>query len=101
MSLDKLKQSEVKTSNETQISPETKTSPEGQKVSDETREKLKTISSREFLKIPERDRLKHITKSQIDSSKISSWEVKEVDFSFTFDGRFNKELYLRTTAWQV
>jgi len=101
MSLDKLKQSEVKTSNETQISPETKTSPEGQKVSAETKEKLKTISSKEFLKISENERLKYITKSQIDSSKISSWEVKEVEFSFTFDGRFNKELYLRTTAGQV
>ena len=89
MTLDKLKPIEVKASKETQISPETKISPEGQKVSAETREKLKTISSREFLKIPESERLKHITKSQVDSSKISSWEVKEVEFSFTFDNKFN------------
>jgi len=101
MTLDKLKPSEVKTSKETQISPETKTSPEGQKVSAETREKLKTISSREFLKIPENERLKHITKSQIDSSKVWNWEIKEMEFSFTFDNKFNRELYIRTTAWQV
>lgn len=102
MSIDKFKSNEVRLpSKETSISPETKTSPEWQKVSFETRERLKTISSREFLKIPEIDRLKYITKSQIDSSKISSWEVKELDFTFTFWWDFNKELYLRTTAWQV
>ncbi len=101
MSLDKFRSNEVKPQKETQISPETKTSPEGQKISAETREKLKTISSREFLKISENDRLKYITKNQIDSSKVSSWEIKEINFTFTFWVDFNKELYLRTTAGQV
>lgn len=83
------------------VSPETKTSREAQEVFTETKEKLKTISSREFLKIPENERLKYITKSQIDSTKVSSWETKDLEFTFTFDSKFNKELYLKTTAWQV
>lgn len=103
MSLDKLKstESELISHNELQISPETRKSPEAVLVSSETREKLKTISSREFLKIPENERLRYITKSQIDATKISSGEVKEIEFNFTFDSRFNRELYLKTTAWQV
>jgi len=95
MSIDKLKSNEVFPSNEVQISPETKTSPEGQKISAETREKLKTISSREFLKIPENERLKYITKSQIDTTKISSGEIKEMEFIFPFNDR---KIYLKTTA---
>jgi len=100
MSLDKLKstESELISHNELQISPETRKSPEAVLVSSETREKLKTISSREFLKIPENERLRYITKSQIDTTKISSGEVKEIEFNFTFDSRFNRELYLKTTA---
>ncbi|NVP17659.1 hypothetical protein HUU51_02985 [Candidatus Gracilibacteria bacterium] len=101
MSLDRLKSNEVSTSNERQISPETRKSPEAAIVSSETREKLKTISSREFLKIPESERLRYITKSQIDSTKISSGEIKEIEFNFTFDSKINRELYLKTTAGQV
>lgn len=101
MSVEKIKPVEKQTPEKIPVSPETKSSPEAQKVLAETREKLKTISSREFLKIPEWERLKHITKTSIDSEKLSTWEVKEMEFSFSFDGKFNKELYLKTTAWQV
>lgn len=101
MSIEKLRSSEKQSPKETTISPEIKSSAEAQKISAETREKLKTISSREFLKIPENERLKHVTKPSIDSEKLSNNEIKELDFTFTFDGRFNRELYLNTTAWQV
>lgn len=101
MSIEKLKSPEKQAPKETFISPETKSSPEAQKVFTETREKLKTISSREFLKISEWERLKHITKASVDSEKLSTWYVKEIEFSFSFDGKFNRELYLKTTAWQV
>ncbi|MDD3793746.1 MAG: hypothetical protein PHI37_02955 [Candidatus Gracilibacteria bacterium] len=97
MSLEKQKFSEVPKP----ISSETRETKEAKVISSETREKLKTISSREFLKIPENERLRYITKLQIDSTKISSGEIKEMEFNFTFDSKFNRELYLKTTAGQV
>lgn len=68
---------------------------------DKTTEELKTITNREFLAISPEKRLQYITKNNIDSDRISSWEVKNLDFTFTFDWKYNKELYLKTTAGQV
>lgn len=62
---------------------------------------LKTISNREFLKTPVEKRLQYITKNHIDADTVSSWQVTQLEFSFTFDGKFNQDLYLKTTAWQV
>ncbi|MDD3145621.1 MAG: hypothetical protein PHV23_05970 [Candidatus Gracilibacteria bacterium] len=101
MSVEKINPTPKQSPKETPVSPETKASPEAQKVLAETREKLKTISSREFLKISEGERLKHITKASVDSEKLSTGDVKEIEFSFSFDGKFNRELYLKTTAGQV
>jgi len=53
MSVEKINHTPKQSPKENLVSPETKSSPEAQKVFIETREKLKTISSREFLKIPE------------------------------------------------
>ncbi len=62
---------------------------------------LKSIDNKEFLNIPTEKRLQYITKNHIDSSEVVSWEIKEIDFTFSFDWKFNRELYLKTTAGQV
>ena len=64
-------------------------------------EKLATISNKEFLRLSPEKRLIHITKNNIASEKVSSGEIKSLEFTFTFDWKFNKELYLKTTAGQV
>lgn len=62
---------------------------------------LKTITNKEFLKLSLDKRLSHITSPKVDFSQVSTGEVKQMNFTFTFDGVFNKEFYLKTTAWQV
>ncbi len=64
-------------------------------------DKLKTITNSEFLQISSEKRLQYITKNHIDSQSISDWVVNDLEFTFTFDWNFNKELYLKTTAGQV
>lgn len=64
-------------------------------------EKLTNMDNREFLTIPMERRLKYITNPPVLSEKISLWKIQDLKFSFTFDWTFNKELYLKTTAWQV
>ncbi|MDD2871681.1 MAG: N-acetylmuramidase domain-containing protein [Candidatus Gracilibacteria bacterium] len=62
---------------------------------------LKTISNKEFLKIPAEQRLQHITKNNVSSEKVASGEIKDLEFTFKFNGKFNRDLYLETTAGQV
>lgn len=62
---------------------------------------LKTISNREFLKQPLEKRLQYITNPKVNYNSVSSWEVKNIIFTFTFDDKFNRDLYMHTTAWQV
>lgn len=62
---------------------------------------LKHISNKEFLSIPKERRLQYVTKNCVDSQDISVWKVKNLEFCFTFDWEFNRDLYLKTTAWQV
>lgn len=64
-------------------------------------EQLKTISNNEFLSLPKEERLQYVTKNNIDSENISNGSVNDVEFTFTFDWEYNKELYLLTTAGQV
>lgn len=71
------------------------------KISPEETSMLKTIDNSKFLETPMEKRLQYITKNWVDSSEVSNWSVKDVEFTFTFDGQFNRELYLKTTAGQV
>lgn len=62
---------------------------------------LQTMWNKEFLNYSPAERLKYITKNNVDASQISNGAVKSVEFTFTFDGVNNKELYMKTTAGQV
>lgn len=65
------------------------------------KEKLKTITNKEFLVLPKEERLQYITKDNIDAEYVSNWSVNELEFNFTFDWVLNREFYMYTTAWQV
>lgn len=64
-------------------------------------EKLQTITNQEFLSLPREQRLQYVTKDNVDGNSVASWNVEKVEFNFTFDWKFNRELYQYTTAWQV
>lgn len=64
-------------------------------------EKLSTITNKEFLKVWFERRLQYITSPKVDFEKVASWEQKEINFTFTFNEKFNKQFWLKTTAWQV
>ncbi len=66
-----------------------------------SKEQLKNITNNEFLKLNLDQRLQYVTKNHVDSEKIVSWEIKQIEFTFTYQNSFNKELYMLTTAWQV
>lgn len=60
---------------------------------------LSKISNKEFLNIQRSDRLRHITNPSIQSTSVKEWT--DVTFQFSFDGKINNDLYLKTTAGQV
>jgi len=66
-------------------------------------EKLMTITNREFLAISTDKRLQYITKNNIKSEDLTKEKLRitNLEFSFTFNWKFNRELWLKTTAWQV
>lgn len=62
-------------------------------------ENLSTIDNKKFLELSREKRLWYITAPSIESKNIK--ENSKIIFNFTFEGKFNNNLYLRTTAWQV
>lgn len=62
---------------------------------------MKELNSSEFLKTPAEKRLRFVTKWNIDSQSVKDWDVTNLEFTFTYWNKFNKELYILTTAWQV
>ena len=68
-----------------------------------SKEKLQSMDNREFLSISKKKRLQYITRNNINSNDLvkKDLRIKNLEFSFTFNWKYNKELYLMTTAWQV
>lgn len=71
------------------------------KVSPEETQMLKKIESPDFLSMSIDRRLSYITKDNNSVEDIVSWKTKNIEFNFTFDWEFNKNLYMLTTAGQV
>lgn len=71
------------------------------KLSPEETDKLKTIDNKEFLSTPFDKRLQYVTTNHVDTSDVSSGQVKELEITFTFDWVYNDVLYSKTTAWQI
>ncbi|PZM83918.1 hypothetical protein DLH72_03060 [Candidatus Gracilibacteria bacterium] len=68
---------------------------------DFSEEELENIENKDILSLPKEKRLQYVTKQKIDSDRVSSGEIKNLDFTFTFNGKLNNELYFKTTAGQV
>lgn len=71
------------------------------KLSESELKQMQTITSKEFLSTPPSERLKFITVWNINSTDVKKWWVESLDFTFTYDWKFNRELYIKTTAWQT
>ncbi len=71
------------------------------KFSQEEIEKYKTLTNKEFLGVSPESRLRFVTVWNISSEMVSAWDVKNIEFTFTYDGTYNRDLYIRTTAGQV
>ncbi|MDD5770277.1 MAG: transglycosylase SLT domain-containing protein [Candidatus Gracilibacteria bacterium] len=64
-------------------------------------EYLAGIKNEAFLKIDFDKRLQYITSPKVDFNDVASGKTKDVSFTFTYAGKFNRELYMHTTAGQV
>lgn len=64
-------------------------------------DEMQKVTETDFLRHSQSDRLKRVTIGNIDSAKILSGEVKELEINFAFNGRFNRQLYLGTTAGMI
>ncbi len=71
------------------------------KLSEGELQKMQKITSKEFLSTPVSERLKFITVWNIESKDVKEWWIKDLEFTFTYDWKFNRELYIRTTAGQT
>lgn len=71
------------------------------KLTQAEQETYKTITNTEFLALPANERLRFITVGNYSADMIASGDVKDLEFTFTYDGVFNRDFYTRTTAWQV
>lgn len=64
-------------------------------------ERLRDMEHNDFLKIPFENRLAFITKWSKTAEWIKNWTDRNLEFTFTFLGKFNRDLFFNTTAWQV
>ncbi len=71
------------------------------KLSDSEIKSMQAITSKEFLSTPANERLRFITQGNIEAKNVKEGWEKALNFTFTFDGKFNRELYIRTTAGQI
>lgn len=62
-------------------------------------EERSTLSNRELLNFDIEERLEFVTNPIVDYPDVVSWKVKYI--KFYFDQRQNKDLFIKTTAWQV
>lgn len=68
------------------------------KLSEQEIEKLRQMDVTTFLQMPREKRLQAVTVGNIDTSKILDGSVKQVEINFSFNGRFNRQLYRSVTA---
>ena len=71
------------------------------KLTKEETEQFKKITNKEFLRLSPEERLRFITVGNITTEQVKSGLSKNLDFTFTYDGVFNRDFYARTTAGQV
>ncbi len=68
-------------------------------LSKEIADKLSNMTNKEFLKFSMEERFRYITKWNLNYNDVKDWD--NIEFTFTYNWRLNRDLYLLTTAWQV
>lgn len=71
------------------------------KLTEVEQKKFQTISNREFLQLSPQERLRFVTLWNFSSADVATGKHKNIEFTFTYDGVFNRDFYIRTTAGQV
>ncbi len=71
------------------------------KLTDAEQKKFQTISNREFLQLSSQERLRFVTIGNFSAVDVATGTHKNIEFTFTYDGVFNRDFYIRTTAGQV
>jgi hypothetical protein len=63
-------------------------------------EKLQSLSNNDFLRIPKENRLQYITNNKITTNDLikKDLRIKNIEFNFTFENKFNRDLWIKTTA---
>ncbi|PZM83917.1 hypothetical protein DLH72_03055 [Candidatus Gracilibacteria bacterium] len=62
---------------------------------------MENITTIDFLKIDFKDRLKYLTVENISSADVLSGRYKDIEINFSFNGHFNRQLYLDVTAGMI
>lgn len=62
---------------------------------------LQSMNVTQFLQFSPSDRLRAVTIGNIHADKIKNGEIKNLEINFSFNGRFNRSLYLATTAGMI
>lgn len=70
-------------------------------LTEEELQKFQNISNIDFLQYPTDERLRFITVGNFSADDVASGKYKNIEFTFTYDWVFNRDLYIRTTAGQV
>jgi len=61
---------------------------------------MKNIKGKEFLRKERKERLRYITIGNISYEDVEN-DKDSLEFSFTFDGSFNSDLYFNITTGQI
>lgn len=64
-------------------------------------EYLQKVTNNDFLKVDFEKRLQYLTSPKVNFNEVRVWKTQNIRFTFTFDWKFNRELFMKTTAWQV
>lgn len=62
---------------------------------------MQKVSGMNFLKNSKADRLRDLTIGNITPDKILTGKITDIEVNFVFNKRFNRSLYMNTTAGMV
>lgn len=83
--------------------PEIDALKEDVKKNEYSKEELKTLSNKDLLKLSKLERIKYITKNNVNYKDILEKNISEIEFFFDLDWNWKDDtnLYRMTTIWQV
>lgn len=73
----------------------------GEALTEEELAEMQGMTNEQFLQQPREARLRFVTKGNVEASSVASGSVKDLEFTFTYNGEYNEALWEKTTAGQV